>query len=79
MASSRKAPSAELVERLEAQVAAEIAAHVAPGTTLTVGLSGGVDSIALLALLRHSAPSLGFELRALHVNHGLSPHAGDWE
>lgn len=79
MASSRKAPSAELVERLEAQVAAEIAAHVAPGTTLTVGLSGGVDSIALLALLRHSAPSLGFELRALHVNHGLSPHAGEWE
>ncbi|MGH8663692.1 MAG: tRNA lysidine(34) synthetase TilS, partial [Burkholderiales bacterium] len=41
--------------------------------------SGGVDSVVLLALLRQIAPGLGFELRALHVNHGLSPHAADWE
>jgi tRNA(Ile)-lysidine synthase len=79
MASSRKAPSAEFTSRLEAQVAAEMAAHVASGTTVTAGLSGGIDSIVLLALLRRIGPSLGFELRALHVNHGLSPHALDWE
>jgi tRNA(Ile)-lysidine synthase len=79
MASSRKAPSAEFPSRLEAQVAAEMAAHVASGTTVTAGLSGGVDSIVLLALLRRIAPSLGLNLRAVHVNHGLSPHALDWE
>ncbi|MPZ42044.1 MAG: tRNA lysidine(34) synthetase TilS [Betaproteobacteria bacterium] len=88
MVSSRKAPSAESSGRLEAHVAAEMTAQVAaamtaqvaPGAaTVTVGLSGGVDSVVLLALLRRIAPGLGFELRALHVNHGLSPHAADWE
>ncbi len=79
MASSRKPPSAEFTSRLEAQVAAEMAAHAVSGTTVAAGLSGGVDSIVLLALLRRIAPNLGFELRALHVNHGLSPHAPDWE
>jgi tRNA(Ile)-lysidine synthase len=56
-----------------------MAAHVVPGVTVAVGLSGGLDSIVLLALLRRIAPDLGFELRALHVNHGLSPHAPEWE
>ena len=79
MASSRKAPSAEFTSRLEAQVAAEMAAHVVSGTTVTAGLSGGIDSIVLLALLRRIAPGLGLELRALHVNHGLSRHALEWE
>jgi tRNA(Ile)-lysidine synthase len=44
-----------------------------------VGLSGGLDSVVLLALLRRIAPQLGLRLRALHVDHGLSPHAADWE
>ena len=44
-----------------------------------MGLSGGVDSVVLLALLRRIAPGLGLGLQALHVNHGLSPQAGEWE
>lgn len=56
-----------------------MSASVAPGSTVALGLSGGVDSIVLLALLRRVAPRCGLEVQALHVNHGLSPHASDWE
>lgn len=42
-----------------------------------VGLSGGLDSCVLLHALRQAPPAAG--LRAVHVNHGLSPAAGEWE
>ncbi len=38
---------------------------------VTVGISGGVDSIVLLDLLHHIAPSLHLELTVVHVHHGL--------
>jgi tRNA(Ile)-lysidine synthase len=44
-----------------------------------VALSGGVDSIVMLELARAAAPQLGVQIDALHVNHGLSPHADRWE
>lgn len=45
---------------------------------IAVAWSGGRDSTALLhATLMASAP-LGIEVLALHVHHGLSPHADDW-
>jgi len=55
-----------------------------------VGFSGGMDSHVLLhatyrALkqltdLNEENPTLqSFELRALHINHGLSPHADEWQ
>lgn len=50
-----------------------------PGV-IAVGYSGGVDSTVLLhrlAALRHSRGD--FELQAVHVNHGLSPLASEWE
>lgn len=40
-----------------------------------IGLSGGVDSVVLLHLFAQY-PALN--LRAVHIHHGLSPHAGDW-
>ena len=49
------------------------------GKQVAVGLSGGVDSVVLLHLLRDAAPRLGFQLSAVHVHHGLSPQAGAWE
>ena len=45
---------------------------------IAVAWSGGCDSTALLhATLVASAP-LGIDVVALHVHHGLSPHADDW-
>jgi tRNA(Ile)-lysidine synthase len=48
------------------------------GRQVAVGLSGGVDSVVLLDLLRAAAPRLGFRLSAVHVHHGLSPNADAW-
>ena len=42
------------------------------------GLSGGVDSVALLHALVQAAPGLGVTVSALHVHHGLSAHADEW-
>jgi tRNA(Ile)-lysidine synthase len=47
---------------------------------LCVALSGGVDSVALLAAcarLRMRHPAV--RLRAIHVHHGLQPEADDWQ
>ena len=48
------------------------------GRTLALALSGGMDSMVLLDVLGTLAPKLGFHLSAMHVHHGLSPHADDW-
>ena len=66
MASSRKPPSADL-GGLDLR-----------GRRVAVGLSGGVDSVVLLDLLRAAAPQLGLRLEAVHVHHGLSRYADDW-
>lgn len=66
MAGSRKRSSASL------------ALPALRGRHLAVGLSGGVDSVVLLHQLRELAPRQGFRLSAVHVHHGLSPHADAW-
>lgn len=51
-----------------------------PGVrTWIVAYSGGVDSTALLHAMRAFAARHGYELRAVHVNHGLQPAARDFE
>lgn len=45
---------------------------------LLVAFSGGLDSTVLLVLAAQFAREQGLALRALHVHHGLSPHANDW-
>ncbi|OOF67566.1 tRNA lysidine(34) synthetase TilS [Rodentibacter caecimuris] len=48
-------------------------------TRFLIGFSGGLDSTALLALfakLRKNQPH--FELRAIHIHHGLSKNADYW-
>ncbi len=46
---------------------------------MVAALSGGVDSVVLLALLRKLQGTHGFLLSALHVHHGLSPDADRWQ
>jgi tRNA(Ile)-lysidine synthase len=73
MASSRKgAPD------LPGRVAACLARSFPAGGRLTVGYSGGLDSSVLLHVLAGLRASAGFSLSALHVHHGLSPHADAW-
>lgn len=51
---------------------------VPPHAQLVLGLSGGLDSVALLHALLVLRDHHPFELRAIHVHHGLSPRADDW-
>ncbi|MGB7542471.1 MAG: tRNA lysidine(34) synthetase TilS [Burkholderiales bacterium] len=74
MANSRKPSSNDL----QGAVAAALAPAVTPGAHLALGLSGGIDSVALLSILLELAPALRFSLRAVHVNHGISPNAARW-
>ena len=79
MANSRKSKrSKRAAPGLAASVAAELKALVRPGDRLLLGLSGGVDSIALLDVLARLRKRLRFDLRALHVNHQLSANAASW-
>ena len=55
-----------------------LAPRIFPGAHLALGLSGGLDSVALLSILLELAPALKFSLRAVHVNHGISPNAARW-
>ncbi|QEY24872.1 tRNA lysidine(34) synthetase TilS [Neisseria animalis] len=45
---------------------------------IEVGLSGGLDSVVLLHLLARAARQHRFDLRAVHVHHGLSENADIW-
>src|SRR5262245_52739330 len=50
-----------------------------PVSGYCVGLSGGLDSVVLLhALATLSRAGIASPLRALHVDHGLSPDSGAW-
>jgi tRNA(Ile)-lysidine synthase len=63
-----------LADFLEALAQANLAsAHIA------LGLSGGMDSMVLMDLLVRAAGVRPLRLYALHVNHGLSAHAHEWE
>ncbi len=75
MAASRKLlPSKALV----ASVADVLVRRVPPGARLALALSGGLDSMVLLHVLLALRDVHPFALLAVHVHHGLSPHADEW-
>lgn len=49
-----------------------------PPQRIAVAYSAGRDSTALLHATATAAVEQGVEVLALHVHHGLSPHADDW-
>lgn len=54
---------------------------VSAGDRVLVAVSGGVDSMVLLHLLRDTAPELGIAITAAHFDHGMRPHSAadaDW-
>ena len=75
MANSRKLPQPDL----SAAVRQSVLKGPARDAGIAVALSGGIDSIVLLDVLDGLRAELGFPLAAIHVNHGLSPHADAWE
>jgi tRNA(Ile)-lysidine synthase len=78
MASSRKSKRSNSAGDVAAHVATRLGAVVKAGDRLLLGLSGGIDSIVLLDVLARLRKRRPFELRALHVNHQLSPNAARW-
>ena len=46
--------------------------------SIEVGLSGGLDSVVLLHILAQLRESLGWQLSAVHVHHGLQSPADEW-
>ena len=74
MASTKKPRPSELFPRLRHF----LSETVQPGQTLLLGLSGGLDSCVLLHLLVSAHEHFPFHLQAVHVNHGISPHAAQW-
>ena len=76
MANSKSKPFTDLPALLYDR----LARYVGPGQRLCVALSGGVDSVVLLHAATAAAAALKVgQLAAFHVNHGLSPHANEWE
>lgn len=63
---------------MSTRLAACLKRHIQPGSRLTVGYSGGLDSSVLLYLLVGLRNGAGFSLSAVHVHHGLSEQADAW-
>ena len=74
MENSRNSLHTDLV----AHVAAQLKESLFPGAHLVLGLSGGMDSVSLLHILAELSLIQRFSLRAVHINHGISPNAADW-
>lgn len=74
MGNSRKLNSNSLLEHL----ADILRPGVPAGSSILLGLSGGLDSVVLLHLLRQLSSRHSWRLSALHVHHGISSQADNW-
>ena len=71
-------PAGHAADQLKTHLEATLSSTVHAGQTLLLAFSGGLDSRVLLQLLAELRPHSGFNLRAMHVHHGLSPNADEW-
>ena len=78
MAASRKSRPSDGVAEFAADVETHLDPWLHPGVRVTAALSGGLDSVVLLDCLARLRERRAFSLEAIHVDHGLSPHAGAW-
>jgi tRNA(Ile)-lysidine synthase len=76
-ATANKAPAGDSAT-LPAAVDAALARHAPDGARIAVALSGGRDSVALFDAVAELAPARGLVVTAIHIHHGLSPHADAW-
>lgn len=68
-----------MTDALAAHVASAVkACGLQKSARIAVGLSGGVDSVVLLHLLRRGLRLPSKQLSAVHVNHQISAHAASW-
>lgn len=81
MAASRKRPPEHWAVIRAALKAgqAELVVRSGHSPDITVGYSGGLDSTVLLHALARLVQNADWKLQAVHVNHGLSPHAIAWQ
>src|SRR4030067_714484 len=68
-------PMANLVDTVRQTIARH--GLLSGGETVIVGVSGGVDSTALLHVLHALGPSLKLRLHVAHLHHGLRPTADE--
>src|ERR1700687_4225912 len=64
--------------KVDSVFADRVAAALPRDAAICVGFSGELDSVVLVDLFAQAARSGKMRLAALHVHHGLSPHAGEW-
>lgn len=65
------------MDALAKQVDAIVRSRISPSMHMVVGLSGGIDSVALLHILGRQL-RLSKRMTAIHINHQLSAHATEW-
>ena len=63
---------------MQEHVTDTLVAVLPAGSSILLGLSGGMDSVVLLHILHQISPQRSWLLSALHVHHGISPKADAW-